>query len=101
MTLFMLLVTVSGICPIFVGIGEGKKHGLLGIVIGIVIGAVIGGNAIGGAQIASRLFFDTLMKKARPHIASWLAALWYLMIIAWAFAVGSITLAAMNMIPWK
>ena len=101
MTLFMLLVAICGFSPIFAGIGEGKKYGLIGIIIGIAIGTIIGSGAVAGALTASRFVFFKYVNNARPHIASFLAALWYFIIIIWAFVAGSITMAAMKMVPWK
>ena len=97
----MLLVAICGFSPISAGIGEGKKYGLIGIIIGIGIGTIIGSGAVAGALTASRFVFFKYVNNVRPHIASVLAALWYLLIIIWAFVAAGITMAAMKMVPWK
>ena len=101
MSLIMLLMFISGITPIALGIEEGNKHGIIGAIIGAFIGAIIGVVGFMGIHYASIRVINKIMPMVRPLFASCIAALWYILIIAWAFVTGGASMAVVKTIPWK
>jgi hypothetical protein len=85
MTLYDLLSAIVLASPLFCGIAEGKKHGLVGIVAGLFIGLFFGIIAClafrtAGYTIISRVFRD---EEKRPLLFALVGPLYVLAVLVW------------------
>ena len=98
MTLWMLLLAISGTSAIAAGLFEGVRAGVVGILAGLFIGCAVGLAALVGGYKALNLVQDRyLPETTEGSKAILITSLVYVALVAWILSSGLATSALVKL----